>query len=232
MRKQGLLNDNPFNGMKLREVQPKTHNQNEIFKAFKEDKHLLLHGMAGTGKTYVSMYLALDEIQQPNTRYNKLLIMRSVVPTRDIGFLPGKEKEKIEVYEEPYRAICTELYSRGDAYEILKTKNTVRFMCTSFIRGLTIDNAIVIVDEMSNLNFHELDSLITRLGENCRVIFCGDFRQTDLVKVKEKNGLGQFMKIIDQLTDFTHVEFEQDDIVRSGLVRDYIIAREQLGYCM
>jgi phosphate starvation-inducible protein PhoH len=155
--------------------------------------------------------------------------MRSVVPTRDIGFLPGNAKEKSKVYEGPYYAICNELFGRGDAYDILKNKNTIEFMTTSFIRGITLNNAIVIVDEVNNMTFHELDSIITRLGKNCRIMFCGDFRQSDLPKQAERNGLLDFMDILERMKSFTHVEFQQEDIVRSGLVKQYIIAKDKLG---
>lgn len=236
LRKKGILDDReavPQKGMKIRTVTPKTFAQQQTFDAYDAGDHLLLHGMAGTGKTFISMYLAFDEIfnNTSDMKYNNVTIIRSVVPTRDIGFLPGKEDEKVGVYEEPYKAICNELFSRGDAYDILKHKGLVNFMCTSFVRGLTLNDTIVIIDEVNNMSFHELDSLITRLGENCRVIFCGDFRQSDLTKRGDREGLINFMKIIDQLSGFEHVEFTKDDIVRSKLVKEYIIAREELGLC-
>lgn len=235
LRKNGILDEHehvPQRGMKLKPIVPKTFSQQQTFDGYDAGDHLLLHGMAGTGKTFISFYLALDEIfNDPETQYHDITIIRSVVPTRDIGFLPGKEEEKIGVYEEPYKAICNELFSRGDAYDILKQKSLVKFMCTSFIRGLTLSNTIVIVDEVNNMSFHELDTLITRLGENCRVLFCGDFRQSDLTKRQERDGLLNFMNIIDKLSGFEHVEFSQNDIVRSQLVKEYIIAREQLGIC-
>jgi len=235
LKKHGILDDRehvPQKGMRLRNIEPKTFAQQQCFEAFDNGDHLLLHGMAGTGKTFVSMYLALSEIfENPNNTHYDVTIIRSVVPTRDIGFLPGKEDEKIAVYEEPYKAICNELFGRGDAYDILKQKNLVNFTCTSFVRGCTFNDSIVIIDEVNNMTFHELDSLITRLGENCRVIFCGDFRQSDLTKAQERAGLTNFMKIIDELSGFEHVEFRADDIVRSLLVKEYIIAREHLGLC-
>jgi phosphate starvation-inducible protein PhoH len=235
LRKHGILDNDvavPQRGMKLEPIKPKTFSQQRTFDAWDAGDHLLLHGMAGTGKTFISLYLALDEIfNNPDHTFHNITIVRSVVPTRDIGFLPGKEDEKIGVYEEPYKSICNELFRRGDAYDILKIKGLVNFMCTSFIRGLTLNNTIVIVDEVNNMNFHELDSLITRIGENCRVVFCGDYRQSDLTKTQEKNGLQQFMKIIDKLSGFEHVEFTKEDIVRSKLVKEYIIAREELGLC-
>lgn len=234
LKKHGVLNERehvPQRGMKLLDIVPKTFAQQKTFDSYEEGNHLLLHGMAGTGKTFISLYLALDEIFTRESYYDNITIVRSVVPTRDIGFLPGKESEKIGVYEEPYKAICNELFGRGDAYDILKHKHLVQFTCTSFIRGLTLNNSIVIIDEINNMNFHELDSLITRIGDNCRVIFCGDFRQSDLTKQTERNGLINFMKILDHLSGFDHIEFGKDDIVRSLLVKEYIIAREELGLC-
>ena len=207
-------------GLTLSEVEPLTQNQ---VAAFESDKHLVLHGVAGTGKTFISCYLAFDDMIKSS--YNKLIIIRSAVPTRDIGFLPGNEKEKSAIYEEPYKDICVELFQRGDAYEILKTKSLVNFMTTSFIRGVTLRDAVIIVDECQNMSFHELDSIITRVGEECRIIFCGDFRQSDL----SKNGLKDFIRIVKAMDQFDLIDFEIKDIVRSGFVKDYITVKTNLG---
>lgn len=222
------MNNSHSKAFKLKYCSPLTENQKLTFDAFERGDNLVLHGLAGTGKTFISMYLGLREVLEGN-KYNQVIVMRSVVPTRDIGFLPGNAKEKSKVYEGPYYAICNELFGRGDAYDILKNKNTIEFMTTSFIRGITLNNAIVIVDEVNNMTFHELDSIITRLGKNCRIMFCGDFRQSDLPKQAERNGLLDFMDILERMKSFTHVEFQQEDIVRSGLVKQYIIAKDKLG---
>ena len=161
---------------------------------------------------------------------HKMFIVRSVVPTRDMGFLPGNWQQKAAVYSEPYRQIASELYGRGDAYDILSHRDTVEFITTSFVRGTTFRNCVIVVDEMNNMNFHELDSLITRVGENCRIIFCGDYRQTDLTLEQDRNGLKQFQKILNNIESFTSFEFGVDDIVRSGIVREYIIEKSKLGY--
>lgn len=206
--------------LQLKQIEPLTANQ---LKAFDSEKHLVLHGVAGTGKTFISCYLAYDDIMKKN--YEKLVLIRSAVPTRDIGFLPGTDKEKSAIYEEPYRDISAELFQRGDAYEIMKGRGIVHFMTTSFIRGVTLRNAVVIVDECQNMSFHELDSIITRMGENCRVVFCGDFRQADL----PKNGLKDFLRILESMGEFDLVDFEIKDIVRSDFVKQYIIAKTNLG---
>tara|TARA_B100000424_G_scaffold72513_1_gene53806 strand:- start:625 stop:1284 length:660 start_codon:yes stop_codon:yes gene_type:complete len=207
-------------GLSLAEIEPLTKNQ---LIAFESDKNLILHGIAGTGKTFISCYLAFDDMVKGV--YNNLVIIRSAVPTRDIGFLPGSEKEKASVYEEPYKEIALELFQRGDAYEILKTKGLVHFMTTSFVRGITLKDAVIMVDECQNMSFHELDSIITRVGTNCRVIFCGDFRQSDL----KTNGLESFMEILKNMGAFEFIDFEIKDIVRSEFVKDYIIAKTELG---
>ncbi len=204
----------------LQEIEPLTKNQ---LKAFESDKNMVLHGVAGTGKTFIACYFAFDDMIKG--QYDKLVVIRSAVPTRDIGFLPGSEKEKASVYEEPYKDICVELFQRGDAYQILKTKALVHFMTTSFIRGITLRNATIIIDECQNMSFHELDSIITRVGEGCRVIFCGDFRQADL----QKNGLRDFVRILKVTDMFDVIDFEINDIVRSKFVKEYITAKEQLG---
>ena len=207
-------------GLSLAEIEPLTKNQ---LIAFESDKNLILHGIAGTGKTFISCYLAFDDMVKGV--YNNLVIIRSAVPTRDIGFLPGSEKEKASVYEEPYKEIALELFQRGDAYEILKTKGLVHFMTTSFVRGITLKETVIIIDECQNMTFHELDSIITRVGTNCRVIFCGDFRQSDL----KTNGLESFMEILKNMGSFDFIDFEIKDIVRSEFVKDYIIAKTELG---
>lgn len=213
----------------LKNITPLTENQRIAFDAFDEGKHLMLHGMAGTGKTFLALSKSIDALMSNKGVQNKIYIVRSVVPTRDMGFLPGNQKEKMKVYEAPYYAICTELFDRSDAYEILKQKNAIEFISTSFIRGITMNNCYVIVDEVNNMTFHELDSVITRIGKGCRVLFCGDFRQSDLTKEQERNGLKDFMKVISKLNDFVHVDFLEQDIVRSKLVKEYIIARQKLG---
>ena len=210
--------------------QPITENQKKTYEAYKQNTPLLLHGIAGTGKTFLSLYLALEEVLDPSTVFDDVFIVRSVVSTRDIGFLPGDEQEKVSIYEAPYRSICRELFGIKDSYDALKQQNNVKFMSTSFIRGITINNAIVIVDECQNLNFHELDSIITRIGKNSKIIFCGDYTQTDLTRENDKRGILNFMKILKSLNEFETVEFMIDDIVRSDFLKSYIIEKYKLGY--
>lgn len=233
LRQQGLLDESNRVSSKFRliDLESKfnlTSTQQQVIDAYDNGNHLVLHGLAGTGKTFLSTYLALGEIQ--DGVYEKLHIIRSAVPTRDIGFLPGNSRQKIQVYEDPYRQICSELYGRGDAYEILTQKNYVEFVSTSFIRGTTFRNSIILVDEINNMNFHELDSVITRVGPNCRIILCGDYRQTDLRSNDERAGLKQFLKILNNIESFTHFEFGIEDIVRSGIVKEYIIGKTEAGY--
>jgi len=209
-------------GLSLWEIEPLTQNQ---ILAFESDKHLVLHGVAGTGKTFISCYLAFDDMIKG--LYDRLIIIRSAVPTRDMGFLPGSEKEKSAVYEEPYKNIAIELFDRGDAYDILKTKGLVHFMTTSFIRGVTLKDSVILIDECQNMTFHELDSIITRVGRDCRIIFSGDFKQTDI----KNNGIRPFLKILKMMGSFDLIDFEVKDIVRSDFVKEYIIAREKAGCC-
>lgn len=206
----------------LKNVNPMTRNQRLVFEHYNTNQNLVLHGVAGTGKSYISIYLALNDIIN-DMKYKQLIIVRSVVPTRDMGFLPGSPMEKSKEYEKPYKVICDDLFGRGDGYDILKMKKIVNFTTTSFVRGMTFDNSIVFVDEINNMTFHELDSIITRVGENCKVIFSGDYRQSDLKFQDERAGLLTFLKILDRMPEFTRVEFGIDDIVRSGLVKSYII---------
>lgn len=204
---------------------PITQNQDKTYKAYKEGKHLVLHGLAGTGKTFISLYLALEEILNKSTLVNDIFIVRSIVSTRDIGFLPGDEQEKVSIYEAPYRSICSELFNVVDAYDSLKYQSNIKFMSTSFIRGITLNNSVIIVDECQNLNFHELDSIITRIGKHSRIIFCGDYSQTDLSRENDKKGILKFMGVLSKISEFETVEFMVDDIVRSDFLKSYIVAK-------
>ena len=194
-----------------------------------------MYGSAGTGKTFIGIYLALKEILDEKSPYEKLYIVRSLVPTREIGFLPGDHEDKSELYQIPYQNMVRYMFEMPDdasfdmLYGNLKAQGTISFWSTSFIRGTTLDNAIVLVDECQNLNFHELDSIITRLGVNTKIIFAGDAAQTDLVKQNEKNGVLDFMKIIASMSEFASIEFGIEDIIRSGLVKSYLISKHNLG---
>lgn len=213
------------------EIRPMTDNQRIAFEHWDDGYNLMLHGIAGTGKTFLGLYFALKEVVKPNSQYNKVYIVRSTVSTRDQGFLPGSLKEKAKVFESPYVPICTKLYGRGDAYEILKGKGYVEFITTSYLRGETFDNCILLVDEVQNMGDGELHTVMTRVGENCRIIFCGDVKQDDLTseRKKELSGLRDFMKILHRMKEFEFVDFQVEDIVRSALVRSYIIERNKLG---
>lgn len=222
--KRRRRSNNPFD---LSKTSPMNANQEKVMKAYDMGSHMVLHGYAGTGKTYLSLYLALEELLTNGQFYDRILIVRSVVPSRDMGFLPGSAKEKARIFEEPYKQICDELFQRGDGYEILKMKKMVEFTTTSYLRGITFNRSIVIVDEMQNMSFQELDTTMTRMGDNSRVIFCGDFRQTDLTKQEDMRGLQNFLNITKRIPNFEYIEFGKQDIVRSGLVKDYIIAKTE-----
>lgn len=210
-------------------VQPMTLSQEVVFTAWDDGSHIVMSGSAGSGKTFVAMYLALEDVlDKKNSDWEKVVICRSIVPTREIGFLPGSLDEKIDAYTAPYRQICTELFDDKGAYDKLVKQGVVEFVSTSHIRGTTFNDCIIVVDEMQNLNAHELDSIITRVGKNCKILFCGDYYQSDFVKTGDKQGIIHFMKILELMKMFTVVEFTWADIVRSDFVRDYIMTKEML----
>jgi len=207
----------------LPNLEPRNQNQRKAIESFKSGNNILLSGWAGTGKTYLALHLALEEILDKSTPYHDLVVIRSIVPTRDIGFLPGDESEKKEAYTGPYRSVFQELFGCATAWDNLTAKHQLHFESTSFIRGITYNNCIIVVDEMQNLNYHELSSVITRVGRNCKIIFSGDYHQSDFKQEKEKHGIIDFIQIVDCMKSFDIIEFGIDDIVRSGLVKDFII---------
>ena len=235
LRQEGVLDDqnniNIGNFSLSNSIRPITNNQRIAFESWDEGYNMFLHGLPGTGKTFMALYFALNAVMDPDTPQRKVYIVRSTVATRNQGFMPGNQKQKEAVYEEPYPPICGELFERGDAYNILKQKDLVEFRSTSFLRGVTFDNAVVVVDEVQNLSDGECHTIMTRPGENTRIIFSGDLKQDDLTSERfcEKSGLADFMRIIRDMREFDFVEFEADDIIRSSLVKSYIIARDGLG---
>jgi phosphate starvation-inducible protein PhoH and related proteins len=209
----------------LQKFDPLSSNQSKAFHSYHKGKNLILSGSAGTGKTFIAMYLALREILEKDSPYKKLVIIRSIVPTRDIGFLPGDEEEKKEAYMLPYTEICNELFADKMAFKRLQDHGQIEFLSTSFIRGTTLNDAIIILDEMQNCVFRELD---TRVGSRAKFIMCGDYYQSDFDKKADKDGVLNFLKIVDSMNSFSHIEFTWADIVRSDFVRDYIVTKESL----
>ena len=227
-----------INQNNLTTVKGITDSQKIVFDTWKKGKNQFLFGSAGTGKTFISLYLALNDVFDLKKPYDKVVLVRSLIPTREIGFLPGDEEDKAALYQVPYQNMVQFMFempneqSFNNLYDRLKGQGTLFFLSTSFLRGLTFDNSIIIVDECQNLNFHELDTIITRVGQDSKIIFCGDFDQTDLLKQNEKNGLHDFLRILEEMEEFNATEFTLGDIVRSGFVRSYLINKTKLGIGM
>jgi predicted ribonuclease YlaK len=219
----------------LTNIKPVTDSQQAVFDSWKKDKNQFLFGCAGTGKTFVSLYLALQQVLNNETPYDKVIVVRSLIPTREIGFLPGDEEDKAALYQVPYSNMMQFMFEQPNEqafsmlYDRLKQQGSFYFLSTSFLRGLTFDNSIIIVDECQNLNFHELDTIITRVGQDSKIFFCGDFGQSDLTKLNERNGLMDFLHILQEMDEFNCTEFNIGDIVRSGFVRNYLIQKTKLG---
>ena len=222
----------------LLKIKPITESQKTVFETWKKGQNQFLFGCAGTGKTFISLYLAMQDVLNLQTKYEKVVLVRSLIPTREIGFLPGDEEDKAALYQVPYQNMVQFMFEQPNEqafkmlYDRLKSQGSLYFLSTSFLRGLTFDNTIIIVDECQNLNFHELDTITTRVGQDSRIVFCGDFFQTDLLKTGDKNGLHDFLRILEEMKDFNCTEFNIGDIVRSGFVRDYLIQKTKLGIGM
>ena len=235
MTARQLKRRKPISAELLIDVEPLTENQKKLFTSYSEGKHLVAYGAAGTGKTFISLYNALKEVLSEVTPYEQIYVVRSLVATREIGFLPGDHEDKSSLYQIPYKNMVKYMFqlpSETDfemLYGNLKQQETVKFWSTSFVRGTTLDNSIIIVDEFQNMNFHELDSIITRVGENSKIIFCGDATQSDLTKTNERNGISDFMSILRKMPSFDIIEFGIEDIVRSGLVKEYLVAKIESG---
>ena len=225
----------PINADMMREIEPLTDNQKLLFNSYESNKNLVAYGCAGTGKTFITLYNALCDVLDQTTPYEKIYIVRSLVATREIGFLPGDHEDKSSLYQIPYKNMVKYMFQMpSDAdfemlYGNLRTQDTISFWSTSFIRGTTLDNAIIIVDEFQNLNFHELDSIMTRVGADSKIMFCGDATQSDLIKQNERNGIIDFMRILRLMSSVDLIEFGVEDIVRSGLVKEYILAKLELS---
>ncbi len=225
----------PLSSDYLVDIEPLTDNQKRLFDSYESGKHLIAYGCAGTGKTFITLYNALCDVLDERTPYEQIYIVRSLVATREIGFLPGDHEDKSSLYQIPYKNMVKYMFQMPSdvdfemLYGNLKSQETIKFWSTSFLRGTTLDNSIIIVDEFQNLTFHELDSIITRVGENSKIMFCGDATQSDLQKTNDKNGIIDFMKIVRSMPSFDIIEFDVNDIVRSGIVKEYIIAKMEVG---
>jgi len=235
MSKKMMKRKKPINQTYFLDVNPITDNQQLFFDEWSKGKNLFAFGAAGTGKTFIALYLALKEVMNEESPYDKVYIVRSLVSTREIGFLPGTHEDKSELYQIPYKNMVRSMFHMPDQasfdmlYDNLKGQETISFWSTSFLRGTTLDDAIVIVDECQNLNFHELDSIITRVGQDSKIVFCGDVNQSDLQRTNERNGILDFQRILEGMDEFSEIEFGINDIVRSGLVKSYLISKMTLG---
>ena len=213
----------------LKQIKPLKDVQQQTFDAYERGNHLILSGAAGTGKSFLALYLALKDVLKASSCYKKVIIVRSAVPSRDLGFVPGTLEEKSKIYQDPYMQIVNELIGRGDAWHFLLNKEIVEFQTTSFLRGLTFNNTIIIFDEFQSATFHEIDSLLTRVGEDCRFILCGDHAQNDLNIKREKTGFHDALKILNDIGEVSHIIFKIEDVVRSGFVKKYLQSKEKLG---
>lgn len=212
-------------------LHPLTQAQEDFFRAYYESDWVVSYGSAGTGKTLLALYLSILDVLDKQQPYNKIIIVRSVVPSREMGHLPGTIEEKQSVYEAPYIDVMSFLCSRSSTYNDMKDAGLIKFESTSFIRGMTFDNSIVIIDEAQNLNFQEINTVVTRLGKTSKLLVLGDIRQNDLLyKKNDISGFASFIKISEEMKEASLVQFTVNDVVRSGLVKSWILTCDKLGY--
>jgi len=208
-----------------------TENQQKFFDAYKRGDYFIgLFGSPGVGKTFLAMYRGLEEVLDRTNPFKQIVVVRSAVQVRDQGFVPGSLDEKMEIYETPYKEISETLFGRSDAWDRLKEQGHARFISTTAIRGISIDDAIILVDESQSMTFHELSSVISRVGHRSKIIFIGDLKQNDLIKSKnDVSGLKEFLNVARHMDEFSEITFTPDDIVRSSLVKSFIVACDKLG---
>ena len=210
-------------------IQPLTQAQSDLFHCFYQGSNVVGYGSAGTGKSFLAMYLGLKDVIDPECPQTKLIIVRSAVASRDIGHLPGTIEEKTQIYESPYNDICVELFRKSATYTNMKEAGLIEFLPTSFVRGTTWDDAIVILDETQNMTFHEISSVLTRVGRNTKIIMIGDVAQTDLTKKHDQSGFAKAINVAERMDSFASITFNHNDIVRSEFVKQWIIASESIN---
>ncbi len=211
----------------IRSFRALTQSQAEGLRGWAEGDNVAFLGTAGTGKTLLASYCASSAVFNPDTEQDHIVIVRSAVQSRDLGFLPGTLIEKLAEYEQPYRDAFKDLFGRDATYDDMKAAKRITFLSTSFLRGVTFDNAVIILEEAQNMTFREIYTVMTRVGHRSRVIVTGDTRQCDFgERSRETSGLHKFGRIAKELGNFAVVEFNRHDIVRSGFVKSWICATE------
>ncbi len=214
----------------LKSIRPLNQAQGDMYQAWVNDYDLCAYGSAGTGKSFLALYLALSDVLNEKTETEKIIIVRSIVSVRDPGHLPGELCEKVAPHEAPYQAIFHELMGKANTYENMKDAGVVEFVTTSFLRGLTWNNAIIVLDESQNMSDVEINSAMTRVGKNSKVMVLGDMKQNDFLhSKKETSGFAQSMRIMEKMSEFALIKFLPQDIVRSGFCKSWILASEELG---
>ena len=207
---------------------PKTSNQNLFYNIIGDDETqlILCHGIAGTGKTYVSVYKALQDVLRRGTPYKKLIIINPTVDVGNedkLGFLPGELSAKIQQYNESTFTILDKIIGKARATKMI-SDGKLEIGVLNFLRGVNLENCYVILDEAQNVSPMQIKTLMTRISDNCKMIIQGDMSQCDKYKTNgatnyEKSGFYDVWFRLKGVKGVYHMAFNREDCVRHPLVK-------------
>lgn len=213
-----------IHGMNGKPITARTENQQKLVKAFDENDLVFATGPAGSGKTFVAIALAVRALKNKETR--KIILSRPAVEAGEkLGFLPGEMKDKLDPYLQPLYDALQDMIPVAKLKEYMEN-NVIQIAPLAFMRGRTLNDAIIILDEAQNTTTHQIKMFLTRLGMNAKMIVTGDVTQIDLPP-STTSGLIQAMRVLKDVKGIGRVQFDKKDIVRHKLVQRIVEAYDQ-----